>query len=578
MFTRTRPILLIALLLAACSPAGEAATPADTVTGASLSAPSRTPSPSLAGPAETASLTEQPAPSQTAMPEPTAAPPLPLEGPYFAFISRNRVASMLTLLGADGIGRRDILLPESANTGYGHSSLISPDGDWLAYWTGSAGEPSYGNPSADNDSHDLQLNLLHIPDNQIRQVTPLLSPDYPANFEKIAGEIKDLQEFKEDTIGTIVGYLRDSFLDGIRSAAWSPDGRYLAFAGEMDGPSSDLYAYDTVTRSIRRLSWGNRNLVANVGPAMQWSSDGRWIVYFGAYLISMDLRLVFYAARPDGSQSRDFNEEVSEWHDWGSPTAFFVSQGENGVGSYGLRIADLETGTASLIWRCPFEKFVYDPEGRILIFDWSGDLSFDCPNPGLSMRAIPSLETLLFIGLGDPAAAGDIAFLGQGDKRFLASAPAGTYAITSEGKIHWLTHEILEPYISPDRRWIAFAGDGFRLMDVYGNMSEMVSDIPVSDLLWRPNSRGFLIRSGSELYSVGVQGGIVSRIEGDSFPSDLSDHLYFLDYFWQPDSNGLFLKYRNLLYFISFKDNSIHLILDNLSEASFDPIWIAVPE
>jgi WD40 repeat protein len=495
-------------------------------------------------------------------------PPLPPEGPYFAFINQNDDTPVLTLLGADGIGRKDISLPEDADTGYNCSScIISPDGEWLAFWTGTAGGYGDDNPLISGSPFDLQLNLLHIPDGETTKVTDLLSPDYPVNFERNAEDVSVLAET-----------LSESFLDGIHSAVWSPDSRYLAFAGEMDGPSSDLYVYDSAEKTIRRLSSGSRNISFGARPAIRWSPDGKWIVYASTYTVGMGMTVRFYAARPDGSQAWDFPDEVTNWQGWVSSSQFLVGEDANGPGTYGLRMADLTTGLMLMIWRCPFQSFAYDPEGRLLVLDMSGDLSFDCPNPGLSMRAIPSLETLLFIGPGDPAAAGGLAFLGQGNKRFIASGLAGTYAITSEGEILWLTHEILEPYISPDRRWIAFAGGGFRLMDIYGNMSELLSDIPVSDLQWYPDSTGFLFRSGAKWYAASVPEGTVARIDGDELPSDVSERSYYLDYFWQPDSQGVFLNYKELLYFISLRNHSIRLILNDINDYFFDPIWMADPK
>lgn len=51
---------------------------------------------------------------------------------------------------------------------------------------------------------------------------------------------------------------------------WSPDGRYLAFVGSIDGPSADLYIYDSTINQIMRLSSGN-----NHAEDPLWS--GLWI-------------------------------------------------------------------------------------------------------------------------------------------------------------------------------------------------------------------------------------------------------------------------------------------------------------
>ena len=60
------------------------------------------------------------------------------------------------------------------------------------------------------------------------------------------------------------------------NVAWQPGGRYLAFVGAMDGPTSDLYLYDTESGEIKRLTDGD---VQAVFPT--WSWDGEFILLYG---------------------------------------------------------------------------------------------------------------------------------------------------------------------------------------------------------------------------------------------------------------------------------------------------------
>jgi dipeptidyl aminopeptidase/acylaminoacyl peptidase len=59
--------------------------------------------------------------------------------------------------------------------------------------------------------------------------------------------------------------------------AWQPGGRYLAFVGAMDGPTADLYLYDTESDEIKRLTDGDE--VQAVFPT--WSWDGEFILLYG---------------------------------------------------------------------------------------------------------------------------------------------------------------------------------------------------------------------------------------------------------------------------------------------------------
>ena len=61
------------------------------------------------------------------------------------------------------------------------------------------------------------------------------------------------------------------------SVAWSPgEGRWLAFMGTIDGPTSDLYLYDTQTQAITQLTDGPSQAVLP-----EWSPDGQYILHAG---------------------------------------------------------------------------------------------------------------------------------------------------------------------------------------------------------------------------------------------------------------------------------------------------------
>jgi hypothetical protein len=556
----------VLILLAACSPVATDAPPTETPESISTT----TPSPSHTAPAAAATHTRKPAPSWTAAPEPTDIPPLPPEGPYFAFINQKGDAFTLTFIGADGIGRRDVPLPEGADAGNGYSGLISPDGEWLAYWTGFAGEPFYKGLPASDGPFDLQLNLLHIPDGETTKVTDLLAPDYPANFEKNAEAVKGLPIFEGEDIPSIAGYLRESFLAGIKSAAWSPNGRYLAFAGEMDGPSSDLYVYDIGKNAVLRLSSGPKNISPNHEPNIYWSSGGKWIVYSSTYI---GISLTFYAARPDGNQFWDFPDEVESWLGWGSSTNFLVSQGEMGMGRFGLRTANLDTGVMTTIWRCPYEGFSYDPEGRVLVFMMGGFDGTGCEIPGLYLQNITSGYSKLLAGQEGLPYIPQTIFLGQGDRRFLVYMyQTGTYAVTSSGKMELINNDDLFPFVAPNHEWVAFVGDGLRIMDYSGNFTEHLSHTEFEKAFWRPDSEGFLLTSGKDVFVYSLLEEKLIQLDGFQFPPDVED------IYWQPDSEGFFFTDDSDLFFLSLLDFSLHQMPVKISRFSFDPVWVSITE
>ena len=114
-------------------------------------------------------------------------------------------------------------------------------------------------PATYDDFHRMTLNLLSLPDGNITKITDLTSPETEA-YADLARE--------------------DVSFEGLRAVkhkdyAWSPDGTRLAFVGLMDGPTAEIYLYDTKSGEIQRVSTDNDQ---NYSPS--WSPDGNSLLYF----------------------------------------------------------------------------------------------------------------------------------------------------------------------------------------------------------------------------------------------------------------------------------------------------------
>jgi hypothetical protein len=136
---------------------------------------------------------------------------------------------------------------------------------------------------------------------------------------------------------------------------WSPRGEDLAFAAILDGPSFDLYVYDGVTDTIRRLSDGPTHSVV-----IGWSPDGYWIVHEEAERAEAAIdpssrtpAREVWATSWDG-RSRRLLYRVPEGEGaqgmvgWISPTVMVVDS----ISPYGvrnLRKVDLATGTVTTV-------------------------------------------------------------------------------------------------------------------------------------------------------------------------------------------------------------------------------------
>ena len=309
-----------------------------------------------------AQLTVLPLPTSTQTPEPptlTPEPGLRTDGPYFGYFRHKPGSSALqfVLLDADGGGRKVIDVPAELADSFSKlyrvdMRYVSPDGKWLAFYTGSAG--TVNNDLAIPGDYDLTLNLLDLTTGEKQTVTLLLSKNYPTNF------VKTIKEINDPYSGLRPKDLQRAFLDGITQAlAWSPDGRYLAFAGQMDGLSSDPYLYDSTTKEIQRLPSDNEEL-----QWIKWSPDGKWILH-GSRLSNGSLFAEYsiYAVARDNSSFRNLDYGFAG--DWLNSHEFLEYR--FGIEPYQLQLVDVNSGKITEIWKGYFGGYKVDPTGAWVV-------------------------------------------------------------------------------------------------------------------------------------------------------------------------------------------------------------------
>jgi hypothetical protein len=102
------------------------------------------------------------------------------------------------------------------------------------------------------------LEIIHFPDLTTEIITPLISIENLAKMQTDFG----------------VQMLLTSAVLYNSPVQWSPDGRYLAFVAALDGPSSDLYVYDTVSKKVNHITSGELEVALPV-----WTPDGNEIIY-----------------------------------------------------------------------------------------------------------------------------------------------------------------------------------------------------------------------------------------------------------------------------------------------------------
>ena len=532
-------IFVIGCLLAGCgnAPASPTQSLAKTPTTA-LSTLTSTPS-------QTATQ-KPPTPTRTpksATPTRTPEPGLQTNGPYLAYFQEDEHGiRRLVLMDADGAGRKVIELPKGINEAFAvvqppdpDIRWVSPDGKWLAFRTGTAGNsvdvPAQG-------VSDLTLHLLDLSTGEVQVITPLLSTDYPNNFAEAARKLNDPSITAQS--------LYDAFAYGITGALdWSPDGRYLAFAGQMDGLSSDLYVYDVETKSIRRLSSGDKEL-----QWIEWSPTGKWIMHGSTYFAGMGMIFDIYAATIDSTSVPyiSTNIQFDGIDRWLNSYQYFENDGDNGPGEYGLRLVDVDTGDIKKIWNGSFYSYEVDKRGLwVAVFASSPDVSpvsadgsfnfdFDFV-PAFYLINLETLEKSRF-EFPDPIHAFNMVQpFGLGGYEFVVMDETSYDAVllSTDGQFTPIDLDDgdsvgnVKISVSPNSEyWIAVTDQTVRIFSADNTLvTDQAFDSFARDIVWRPDSSGAFLITGSEIYSMDIPDGDIKLVE-----TDLITDSYLSTYKW----------------------------------------------
>ena len=237
MIQRIISLLLLTLLIGSCAPA-------------SPSQPTPVPATQTFAPFET------PSPTSTATPIPTH------QTQEHLLVTRDNMH--LIMLNANGSLYKSVQIP--SNVFFGQpDDAVSSDGKWLVYELGSIDE-----------SYDYSLNLLNLHDETTLSIARLISPDFPENIEPIVETISQYDEAMYESncckdLKCLRSLIQDDVLGTVGSYDWSPDGQFLAFVAQIDGPSSDIYIYSIQDKVISRLTDDLQNT-----QRVRWSPNGKW--------------------------------------------------------------------------------------------------------------------------------------------------------------------------------------------------------------------------------------------------------------------------------------------------------------
>jgi WD40 repeat protein len=500
----------------------------------------------------TATLTHTPSPTKTRKPtkhEPTYTvtnTPITYSSfdgslPHLAYWAQNAGGETeIVLFNPETMGRKTLDLPEGVEN-MQIAGALSPDGEWLAFHTGSAGIVNYYEYPPDIDFSgplDLTLHLLHLSDMEMITVTKILSSDYPDNFNEIAQYLMDNDPdySRAEDIEEVKTTIMDIFLQGITAFEWSPNSRYLAFAGEMDGPTSDLYVYDTQTGAIRRLTDGYGQMIGSI----RWSPDGKWILHSSTNTPhEMQWTRDVFVARANGSGAKRITESTSSGY-WISRNTVLISETSYNRIPYNLRKINVETGYVSILWEALFIEYAMSPvDGSAAVCAYPGYVDESIVFGLYIVRPYRTPQSVF-----SEVECFNLMYRGSSTHTFLFySGDFGILGVTKENHIVIFLEERGVPFISPDFQWMVFrkhySNNDPSALQLFDRDDTPVRDIGAyhpENLFWRDDSRGLFFTVKNRMYYVSIPDGVPVLFEENMVNCYETDHCYLgeFEYKWIP--------------------------------------------
>ncbi len=483
--------LFVLFLCSACA-SGQTATDQGEAPTQATPTPTLTVVPTLAfTPTVTATLTFAPptsSPSSTPTEEPTDENRLSPEDPWLVY---QHADEQIFAINVDGSGRT--LLPFVSNI-YA-----------LREYAGSSAHPVF----SWFDELDDRLVIYAFPELAILEEIDLLScPE------------------------VVEGCVLDDMANIAVSPRWSPNGRYLAFSAAIEGPSTDLYVYDTRRESISRLTSGSNQI-----GYFWWSPDSRRIVHeevshFHGWCVE-----ALWAAAVDGSKTNwlytppdTTSQSIAGWLD----DDRFVSFDHGMEGNRNIRLVSIEEGVLAILFPGYFTDVGYgfDPSSGTFAFDpYIGAPGTDLEESGIYYVSVNS-TTPTRVNI-------EASFVREWDEEsqhFLTHTPCLDQPEDVLGfDIHGVVSCIPERNgtYSPDHNWYVDSGDVIRLHSAAGELVAELTGSRWDAVIWRPDSNGFFIFSRNGARYVGIEDVLEGNLEEepvviDQGPFDLES----LDITW----------------------------------------------
>jgi WD40 repeat protein len=399
------------------------------------------------------------------------------EGPWLLAIDESSVSAFNT----DGSGQTELLASGP------QSFALSPDGRKLAYITDTHPE---------DESQGFQLRLLVLPSGPDELITELQNPDLlPPDEPGIGDPVTESFRAIDMTL-----------------PRWSHDGNYIAFIGQQDGPSADLYVYDVREQEITQLTDG-----PSQAYGISWSPGDDFIFHAGVDSFGTGAGYAdvgSWIARRDDTGIIDVStgggsDQAMAWY---ADDGVLLASWRQPCGMADLQSFDIEAAAFEMIWPYFLEFLAFD--------DNTGNLAFLVPE-GFDTCTEGGQPTGLFYMADvddEPEAVSDQAFESllldpSTPGAFLLRDDSGIYRFQPPDRITFLgeTPSMVPLYASRSDTWLWFGSwrenTGLWVGQLPGTPRK-VSDAGVMNATWSPDGTTVLFvgSSDSRLYTATAPG------------------------------------------------------------------------
>ena len=431
----------------------------------------------------------------TATPVLPPAEPLPSEGAYLLYpVADGDGLLKVVTRGKTGRGSKVDSLPAGALTNP-LSGSVSPNGEWMYFYL----------IPEEEKVKEIQICILDLADGSNDCIADLLLPSYPDNLWDIQDDFPDRDISIED--------IYDTFVSGIYMSSWSRDSRYLAFVGQLDSPSTDLYVYDIQTGKTIRVSEDPNNI-----SFFSWSTGSQALLYQSRIETGMGDELVDYYFASLNEDKDIWSVELPSnfiFYSWANEETVTYYHYNSGPGHYGLTNLNLRTGVKGVLFGGAIDDFLFDSKYKRLIVSFTypeegglystedtrlpgGTYFYDAETGKADILRDPDVDP--DFSNGTPALE-NIQIWGSPYYRYVGDSTIGgigSYAITDDGIVYGFARYKYRPVPAPNGNWLILSSQMYDMIFLYDNRAELVKEIKgsggsfsdVQSIQWRPDSKG----------------------------------------------------------------------------------------